>query len=250
MIVLMRSIALAALLPLLCMALPLQLSPYVTQKVPQDSLGFDYLHLVQEWPGSFCDTKRGCLWPGVQPVTGWLLHGLWPEFNNGSWPEYCDKDAPFNMSAIEDMLPELQEYWPSLVSPDQESFWNHEWTRHGTCAEKLTPTEHAYFRLVLNLREKFDVYKILISKSITPNSNTTWQDVKKALESASPAAVEVACNFDAKGRKQLFEVRSCYLPSTGQKVVPVDCINESVSKSCGSPADIIFFPPNGKPSSQ
>ena len=21
--------------------------------------GFDYLHLVQEWPGSFCDTKKG-----------------------------------------------------------------------------------------------------------------------------------------------------------------------------------------------
>jgi len=23
--------------------------------------GFDYLHLVQEWPGSFCDTKKGCV---------------------------------------------------------------------------------------------------------------------------------------------------------------------------------------------
>ena len=25
------------------------------------SLGFDYVHLVQEWPGSFCDTKKGCV---------------------------------------------------------------------------------------------------------------------------------------------------------------------------------------------
>ena len=92
-------------------------------------LGFDYVHLVQEWPGSFCDTKKGCgaaiacaftaclpplrapalraprtfgcttwrrllsdrcaphlsrcLWPKDEPTTGFLLHGLWPEFFNG-----------------------------------------------------------------------------------------------------------------------------------------------------------------------
>lgn len=39
----------------------------------------------------------------------------------------------------QDLLPELQQYWPSLVSPIQEDFWNHEWTRHGTCCEHLTP---------------------------------------------------------------------------------------------------------------
>jgi hypothetical protein len=58
--------------------------------------------IAQEWPGSFCDTKRGCKWPAVEPdPQGWLLHGLWPEFNNGSWPQYCDPSAPFNMTAIQ-----------------------------------------------------------------------------------------------------------------------------------------------------
>lgn len=28
---------------------------------PPPPLGFDYVHLVQEWPGSFCDTKKGCV---------------------------------------------------------------------------------------------------------------------------------------------------------------------------------------------
>ena len=31
--------------------------PAVTSETA--SYGFDYVHLVQEWPGSFCDTKKG-----------------------------------------------------------------------------------------------------------------------------------------------------------------------------------------------
>jgi len=61
----------------------------------------------QEWPGSFCDGKKGCRWPSVEPTKGWLLHGLWPEFNNGSWPEYCDPNYPFNMTLIQVRLSRL-----------------------------------------------------------------------------------------------------------------------------------------------
>eukprot|EP00960_Hanusia_phi_P036793 752528-Hanusia_phi.AAC.3 len=135
------------------------------------------------------------------------------------------QNAPFNMSAIQDLLPELEEvmpsnllftppplpplscarslfgtwllhftsflipftllvyhqshdprppwqFWPSLVAPDQSSFWQHEsaplsqpsrppycqdrWIRHGTCAEKIFAVpqkEHAYFRSLLRLLE-------------------------------------------------------------------------------------------------
>mmetsp|Transcript_52047 Transcript_52047/g.127057 ORF Transcript_52047/g.127057 Transcript_52047/m.127057 type:complete len:265 (+) Transcript_52047:61-855(+) len=245
------ALALAASIPLLCAAVPVQFQPVGKAPTPAP-LGFDYLHLVQEWPGSFCDSKRGCSWPSVEPIKGWLLHGLWPEFNNGSWPEYCDSSAPFNMTKIQDMLPELQEYWPSLVSPDEEAFWNHEWTRHGTCAEKMTPEEHDYFRLVLTLREKFDAYKILASKGIMANSTTTWRAVKDALESVVGGTVEVGCNIDAQGRKQLYEVRSCYEPAgaraglAGTPVVQVDCIHDFYYKSCGTPNATIFYPPFGK----
>ena len=46
--------------------------------------------------------------------------------HTGSWPEYCDDKAPFNMTALADLVDDLHMYWPSLVSPDQSSFWAHE----------------------------------------------------------------------------------------------------------------------------
>lgn len=217
------------------------------------ALGFDYVHLVQEWPGSFCDTKKGCRWPTDSPTTGFLLHGLWPEFLNGSWPQYCDPAAPFNMTSVQDLLPELHTYWPSLVAADQAAFWAHEWTRHGTCMEPFfgasAAKEHAYFRLVLTLREHFDAWAMLQAQGIGPASTTTWLQVKKALETGWPAKIEVGCNFDKKGTRQLLEVRSCYRPSeapgpgAGWQLVPMDCPNEASAALCGSPTAPIVVPP-------
>ena len=108
-------------------------SPY------SDIFGAERPAASQEWPGSFCDSKQGCVWPIQQPTLGWTLHGLWPEFNDGTWPQYCDKTAPFNVTSLDDLRPELEAYWPSLMSKDFPAFWAHEWTRHGTCCEALTP---------------------------------------------------------------------------------------------------------------
>jgi ribonuclease T2 len=210
-------------------------------------LGFDYVHLVQEWPGSFCDTKKGCLWPKDEPTTGFLLHGLWPEFFNGSWPEYCDASSPFNMTALSDLVDDLHTYWPSLVAPDQSAFWAHEWTRHGTCMEPYFKTslapEHDYFALVLKLREEFDAYKVLGSKGVVVGSVTTWEQVKLALEGKGgfPKKVEIGCNLDKLGTRQLLEVRTCYA-ALGGGLVAIDCPNEASATECGSPKAPIAIP--------
>jgi len=212
-------------------------------------LGFDYVHLVQEWPGSFCDTKKGCLWPKDEPTTGFLLHGLWPEYYNGSWPQYCDDSAPFNMTALEDLVDDLHTYWPSLVSPDQASFWAHEWTRHGTCMEPFfsssSAPEHDYFALVLRLRESFDGFKILAAHGISPGSTTSWEKVKMALEGVFPKKVEVGCNFAKSGKRQLLELRTCYAPSATIPglLAPIDCPNEGSATQCGSPTAPVDIPP-------
>jgi len=208
-------------------------------------LGFDYVHLVQEWPGSFCDTKKGCLWPKDEPTTGFLLHGLWPEFFNGSWPEYCDDKAPFNMTALADLVDDLHMYWPSLVSPDQSAFWAHEWTRHGTCMEGYFATspapEHDYFALVLKLREEFDAFEMLKSAGIGVGSTTSWEKVKMALDGGFGNKVEVGCNFDKSGKRQLLEVRTCY-QAKAAAIQAIDCPNEGSATQCGSPMAPIVIP--------
>jgi ribonuclease I len=68
------------------------------------------------------------------------IHGLWPEYNNGSWPQYC-ADETFRPSTIDKIgKAELRLYWPNAENVPMEpiiqgkySIWDHEWSKHGTC---------------------------------------------------------------------------------------------------------------------
>lgn len=84
------------------------------------------------------------------------MHGLWPQRRDGTWPEFCDSSSVLDMDEIEDLLPELEKAWPSWSSAD-ETFWSHEWTRHGTCAEGIVGHQHDFFQTVLRLHNKLDV---------------------------------------------------------------------------------------------
>lgn len=64
---------------------------------------FDYLLFAVRWPLSDC-TEEECV-PNVP--NRWLVHGLWPNFANGSWPQFCCPGTPFNMRAIESLQPRL-----------------------------------------------------------------------------------------------------------------------------------------------
>src|SRR3981189_481975 len=51
-----------------------------------------------------------------------VLHGLWPQNNNGTYPENCSTEpGPRNPAAYSDIYPD-----PGLL--------NHEWRTHGTCS--------------------------------------------------------------------------------------------------------------------
>ena len=56
----------------------------------------------------------------------WGLHGLWIDYDNGSYPEYCtDEPCPEHWSQT---LLDLYPYcWDSIQTAC------HEWTKHGTC---------------------------------------------------------------------------------------------------------------------
>ena len=78
------------------------------------------------------------------------IHGLWPQYSENSWPEYCT-DIKFDLSLIKSLLPELKKHWHSYNGRN-EKFWEHEWKKHGTCSYM---DEHTYFKTALALREKY-----------------------------------------------------------------------------------------------
>jgi ribonuclease T2 len=66
------------------------------------------------------------------------LHGLWPDYGDGSYPTLCSKEAfDYNKVVAAVGLDDLEERWPNVQqaesSASYDNFWVHEWTKHGTC---------------------------------------------------------------------------------------------------------------------
>jgi ribonuclease T2 len=126
------------------------------------STAFDFFVFATSWQPEECYNQpsyHGC----ENPKENWLneltIHGMWPQYINGSWPSFCSNEA-FNSSIIYNDLQtdDFYEHWPNIKYdiPDntQElakyaSFWEHEWTKHGTCSGL---DQISYFKTTLDNR--------------------------------------------------------------------------------------------------
>lgn len=101
---------------------------------------FDLYLLAQSWQPQFCyGTKYpGCDYPQTFWKTHFTLHGLWPQYGSGGYPSSCTKEA-FDKT-IPDKIgwSTMTTYWPNVKEPETSSkyddFWDHEWSKHGTCS--------------------------------------------------------------------------------------------------------------------
>ncbi len=79
----------------------------------------------------------------------WTVHGLWPSRWADKHPHDCP-GAAFNGSALSGIKADLERYWTNVHKNGREdSFWEHEWNKHGTCAAahiKQLDTEEKYFK--------------------------------------------------------------------------------------------------------
>ena len=98
---------------------------------------FDYYVLALSWSPNWCALEgaaEGSEQCDPQADLGWVLHGLWPQFEEG-WPEYCDSRFP-NPSRLETAA-------MADITGTGGLAW-HTWNKHGTCSG-LSP--QAYFAL-------------------------------------------------------------------------------------------------------
>lgn len=89
-------------------------------QTPAEPGHFDYYLLNLSWSPEFCATLASSPQCAVHP--GFVLHGLWPQNRDGSWPANCPTHAhgPTHPTAWLDITPDL-----SLIA--------HEWIKHGAC---------------------------------------------------------------------------------------------------------------------
>ncbi|WOG88843.1 hypothetical protein DCAR_0208078 [Daucus carota subsp. sativus] len=163
------------------------------------SQDFDFFYFVQQWPGSYCDLKQSCCYPSTgKPASDFGIHGLWPNYQDGSYPQNCDPDAPLDPSKISDLKGNMQKEWPTLACPsgDGLTFWGHEWTKHGTCSESVLD-QHDYFATTLHLKDQVNLLQSLERTGYTPF---------------------IECNVDASGNSQLYQVYLC-LDNSASKLI-------------------------------
>ncbi|KAL5759516.1 hypothetical protein ACOSQ2_018354 [Xanthoceras sorbifolium] len=173
---------------------------------------FDFFYFVQQWPGSYCDTKHSCCYPTTgKPPADFGIHGLWPNYKDGSYPSNCDPDSVFDKSQISDLLSSLQKSWPTLSCPSSEGFkfWSHEWIKHGTCAESVFD-QREYFEAGLKLKEKVNLLQILKNAGIKPDDEFyKLKSIRDAIEEATGFTPGIECNVDSSHNSQLSEIYMC-----------------------------------------
>ncbi len=90
---------------------------------------FDFYLMNLSWAPEFCAVP-GASAECKTPPKGFILHGLWAQNNDGSYPVFCsERSGPAHPEANLDMTPDLE-------------LLKHEWAKHGTCT---TLSPEAFF---------------------------------------------------------------------------------------------------------
>ncbi|MGR3511274.1 MAG: ribonuclease T2 family protein [Paracoccaceae bacterium] len=88
---------------------------------------FDYYVMALSWSPTWCaleGDRRGSPQCDADADFGWVLHGLWPQYETG-WPSYCPTSA--RNPSRSDTRAEADLYGSS------GSAW-HQWNKHGRCS--------------------------------------------------------------------------------------------------------------------
>jgi len=182
---------------------------------------FDFFYFVLQWPGSYCDTKQSCCYPtSGKPPADFGIHGLWPNYNDGSYPSNCDPDSPFDESKISDLIGRMRTNWPTLACPSNDGvkFWGHEWEKHGTCAESILD-EHSYFQTALNLKNQLNLLQTLQNAGIEPDGGYySLSSIKEAIKEGTGYTPFIECNVDESRNSQLYQVYFCVDTSGSQLI--------------------------------
>jgi ribonuclease T2 len=89
-------------------------------QIASSGAGFDFYLMNLSWSPEYCYSHRDAAECAAHST--FVLHGLWPENKDGSYPENCSNAfGPTNPAQYRDIYPE-----PELLA--------HEWQAHGTCS--------------------------------------------------------------------------------------------------------------------
>lgn len=185
------------------------------QSTSAETPAFDYFLIALSWSPTFCENnpheREQCGARGY----GFILHGLWPQFERGRGPLDCGGSQHPQRTTIDRTL----SFMPS------KRLIEHEWRAHGTCSG-LDP--EAYFALADRA-----FASIRIPADLQPTAKPgpmDAQDIRQAFVDANPGLQSDMLGISCKSGK-FSEVRIC----VDKALVPRRC-GRGVGMQC--PQDV------------
>jgi ribonuclease T2 len=158
---------------------------------------FDYYMLTLSWAPDFCALPSVPKDPaecGKGRHVNFIVHGLWPQSEQGRGPEHCGSASPVSQDIVRVML----NYIPT------QSLIQHEWTNHGTCSG-LSAAD--YFAAVRKTRDSVK----LPSQFVAPSQEMRLSpaEIDAQFAAANPGFPKAAFKASCKNG-ELQEARICF----------------------------------------
>lgn len=199
--------------------------------------------------------------PAVGADDEWTLHGLWPDNCDGTYAQFCDSSLEIQGSVENivknefndaDLYSKMSKVWKNY-NGDDDSLWEHEFNKHGTCINTIRPkcylgykkdeNIYDYFRIAVGLYDKLPTYKFLEQAGITPSTSKSY----------TKAQIALALNSNFGGKQVYFKCDSNHALQEvwyfhhlqgsllGQGFEPMDALSSSNCPNSG----IKFMPKSG-----
>jgi ribonuclease T2 len=164
--------------------------------IAQNAAPFDYYILSLSWAPEFCaqpgEAARSPLECGTDKE--FVVHGLWPEADQGRNPEACGPSKSVPKGLVNDMLRSMPS--PGLIQ--------HEWATHGACTGL---SQGEYFTKVMLARAAVQI-PVQIS-SLGQSTKESPAEIESHFAAANPLFPNGAFRTACRGG-ELTEVRVCF----------------------------------------
>lgn len=183
---------------------------------------FDYYVMALSWSPSWClleGDARDAAQCDPAADAGWVLHGLWPQYEEG-WPDWCDTSRP-NPSRAQSAA------MADIMGEAGSAFY--QWRKHGRCSG-LSGAQ--YYALSRDAYDRIERPALLrrIERPLRLAPSVIEAAFLEANPSLTARGITITCTA---GR--IAEARICL----SRDLTPRPC-GRDVSRDCAAPAN---FPP-------
>ncbi len=181
---------------------------------------FDYYVLSLSWSPNWCaleGSDRGSPQCDIGQEFGWVLHGLWPQYERG-WPDYCSTSEP--------QPTERQTRLMATIMGSSGSAW-HQWRKHGVCSG-LSATD--YFATAVTAYNKVtrpDVF-LRLEQEITLPASVVEDAFVAENQGLRPDMITITCRAGAIQEARVCMTRDLEFRTCGQDVIR-DCSLDDAS---------------------